>query len=154
VVGSALTKKAQKGRQVHTAGVGGVRPSQNQVSTMIYPVDFISLEDDEKDIIVSFAIPDDETGIKSLILHRTLFCEELLPDEERGVRVSLEGEPDAGETLNMLESIEISDQHIKINAKCRSYVVDVSKIDGENISELKALVEKQNYDHRFRIKKA
>jgi hypothetical protein len=120
---------------------------------MTYSVDFISLEDDEKDIIVSFAIPDDDTGIKSLILHRTLFFEELLPDEERGVRVSLEGEPDTGETLNMLESIEISDQHIKINAKCRSYVVDVSKIDGENISELKALVEKQNYDHRFRIKK-
>ena len=34
---------------------------------MIYPVDFISLENDEKDIIVSFAIPDDDTGIKSLI---------------------------------------------------------------------------------------
>ena len=121
---------------------------------MIYPVESISLEDDEKDIIVSFAIPDDDTGIQRRILHRTLFFEELLPDEERGVRVSSEGEPDTGETLNMLESIEISDQHIKISAKCRSYVVDVSKIDDENTSELKALVEKQNYDHRFKIKKA
>ncbi len=45
---------------------------------------FMSLEETDKDIIISFAIDNDETGISSLILHRTLFFEEMLPEEERG----------------------------------------------------------------------
>ena len=121
---------------------------------MIYPVDFVSLEDDDKDIIVSFAIPDDKAGIKSLILHRTLFFEELLPDQERGVRVSLEGELFTEEVPNILKSIELSDQEVEINAMCRSYVVDISKISAKDMSDLKLLVKKQNYDHRFQIKNA
>ena len=121
---------------------------------MIYPVEFISLEDDEKDIVVSFAIPDKDTGVKSLILHRTLFFEELLPDQERGVMVSFEGELFSEAAPNMLKSIELSDQKIEINAIYRSYVVDVSKISGKDMTDLKLLVKKQNYDHRFQIKNA
>jgi hypothetical protein len=40
---------------------------------MKYKVQFISLEDYDKDIIISFALGDLVTEIKSLILHRTLF---------------------------------------------------------------------------------
>ena len=119
---------------------------------MKYPVEFISLEEDEKDILVSFAIPDGKVGIKSLILHRTFYFEEYLEDEERGVKVSLEGDSYEEEPFNTLELIEISDKEIKIDAKYHSYVVDVSKIDNSEISQLKRLVKKQNYDQRFTIK--
>ena len=53
-------------------------------------VQFINLEEDDKDLIVSFAVDDKEFGMKSLILHRTLFFEEMLDEEEKGVKVSLE----------------------------------------------------------------
>lgn len=42
----------------------------------MHKVEFISLEEDDKDLIVSFAIEDSRLGVKSLILHRTLFFEE------------------------------------------------------------------------------
>jgi len=118
---------------------------------MSHPVEFIAIERDENDLILSFAIKDEKTGVKSLILHRTLFCEEFIPDDERGVKVSLEGESFPEESLNMLESIEISKNKITIKAKYRSYLVNVSKIDKADISELKLLVSKQNYDNRFKI---
>jgi len=121
---------------------------------MSHPVEFIAIESDEKDLILSFAIKDDEIGVKSLILHRTLLFEEFRPDDERGVNVSLEGDYFSEEPLNMLESIEISKNEIKIKAKYRSYIVDVSKIDKADISELKLLVTKQNYDNRFKITNA
>lgn len=121
---------------------------------MTYPVEFIAIEEDEKDLILSFAIKDDETGVKSLILHRTLFFEEFIPEDERGVKVSLEGESFPEESLNMLESIEIAENEIKIKAKYRSYLVNISKIDKADKLELKSLVAKQNYDNRFKIKNA
>ena len=65
---------------------------------------FISLEETDKDLIVSFAIDNNETGISSLILHRTLFFEEMLPEEERGVHVTYENDYYEQEDLNMLES--------------------------------------------------
>ena len=121
---------------------------------MSYPVDFIAIEKDENDLILSFAIKDDEIGVKSLILHRTLLFEEFRPDEERGVNVSLEGDSFSEESLNMLVSIEILKNEIKIKATYRSYLVNVSKIDKSDISELKLLLTKQNYDNRFKITNA
>ena len=46
-------------------------------------VTFIVIEEDDKDLIVSFALDDGKGGIRSLILHRTLFFEYVMPDEER-----------------------------------------------------------------------
>ncbi len=51
---------------------------------MRHEVQFISLEEDEKDILISFVIPDKEIGEISLILHRTFFFEEILGEEEKG----------------------------------------------------------------------
>ena len=61
-------------------------------SGMKHRVQFISLEEDDKDLIVSFALDDAEMGVISLILLRTLFYEGLMDEEERGVKVSLEGD--------------------------------------------------------------
>jgi hypothetical protein len=118
---------------------------------MKYKVQFISLEDSDEDIIISFALDDLAMEIKSLILHRTLFFENLLDEEERGVNVSLEGDSFDEEDLNMLQEIKIADQRIEIRSSFRNYQLDVSDIENSDIRNMVKLLKKQNYDHRFKI---
>jgi hypothetical protein len=89
--------------------------------------------------------------IKSLILHRTLFFEQLLSDEERGVKVSLEGDSFDEEDFNMLKKIKIGNQHIEIKSSFRNYRLDVSGIEKREIENMMTLLKKQNYDNRFTI---
>ncbi len=114
-------------------------------------VDFISLEEDDKDLIVSFAVEDENFGVKSLILHRTLFYEEIFDEEERGVKVSMEGENLEYEHLNMLQEIRIGNYEIEIVATQSKYMLDISRIDPTEIAEMIELVKKQNHDDRFVI---
>jgi hypothetical protein len=118
---------------------------------MSLQVQFISLEEDDKDLILSFAIDNKEMGIQSLILHRTLFFEELLDEEERGVKVSLENDYFEQEDFNTLTSIKISNQGILIKSKFREYELDLSRISKSEIEEILKLLRKQNYDNRFTI---
>jgi len=112
---------------------------------------FISLEETDKDIIISFAIYNDETSISSLILHRTLFFEEMLPVEERGVHVTYESDRYEQEDFNMLKSIKISSKNILIESTFRQYKVDISKIENEEINEMIEILNKQNYDNKFEL---
>lgn len=114
-------------------------------------VEFISLEEDDKDLIVSFAVEDENFGVKSLILHRTLFYEEIFDEEERGVKVSMEGENLEYEHLNMLQEIRIGNYEIEIVATQSKYMLDISRIDPTEIAEMIELVKKQNHDDRFVI---
>ena len=114
-------------------------------------VNFISLEESDKDLIISFAIDIGDHGIYSLILLRTLFYEEYLPENERGVKVSLEGDSYDEEDLNVLSSISISGSEIKIKSSYREYVLDISKIEKSDIKEMLKLLYKQNHDNRFTI---
>ena len=115
---------------------------------------FISLEETDKDIIISFAIYNDETSISSLILHRTLFFEEMLPVEERGVHVTYESDRYEQEDFNMLKSIKISDENVLIESTFRQYNVDVSKIEKEEINGMIEILNKQNYDNKFVLQSA
>jgi len=118
---------------------------------MKYLVKFVNLEEDDKDIIVSFAIQDSEIDVRSLILHRTLFLEEMLNEEERGVIVSLEGENIENENANTLSKIEINNSEINIITKYSKYKLDVTKIDDKDKENIVNLVTRQNYDNRFVI---
>jgi hypothetical protein len=118
---------------------------------MRYEVQFISLEEDEKDILISFVIPDKEIDVKSLILHRTFFFEERLDEEEKGVKVSLEGEEFEQDYLNTLIKIEINNKEINILSKFSEYKIDISRIDDTDIIDMVKLLKKQNYDSRFTI---
>lgn len=111
----------------------------------------MSFEEDDKDLIISFAIPDEALGVKSLILHRTLFFEEVLDEEEKGVNVSLEGEECENETLNTLVKIQIKDTEVIIYSKYSQYVLDLSRIDASDKSHMIRLLMKQNHDERFVI---
>jgi len=118
---------------------------------MRHEVQFISLEEDEKDILIAFVVPDKDIDVKSLILHRTLFFEELLDEEEKGVKVSLEGQASEQDYLNTLIKIEIYNKEMKILSKYCEYDLDISRIDDSDINDMIKLLKKQNYDNRFTI---
>jgi len=119
---------------------------------MKHGVQFISLEEDDKDLMVIFALDDPEFGVRSLILLRTLFYEELMDKEEQGVKVWMEGDDLEKEYLNVLNSIRIGEEEIEIKALFREYLLDTSKIEESEIQELLELLKKQNYDNKFAIR--
>ena len=118
---------------------------------MKYKVQFISLEEDDKDLIVSFAVDDAEMGVKSLILLRTLFFEEVLDEGEKGVKVSLEGDYFEKEDFNTLISVKISNDEIEIKSTFREYKLDIYRIPKSEIEDMVELLKKQNHDNRFTI---
>ena len=120
-------------------------------SKMNHKVQFVSLEEDDKDLIVSFAISDLDLGIKSLILHRMLFFEEMLDEDERGVKVSLEDDWFEQEDFNTLVQINISNDEIVVRSTYREYKLDISRIPNADIEEMVKLLKKQNHDNRFTI---
>jgi len=118
---------------------------------MSHKVQFISLEEDDKDLIVSFAIDDKDFGVKSLILHRTLYFEEILDEEQRGVKVSLEGDSFEQEDYNMLSHIKLDNNIIEVVTPFRKYQLDIVKIEKSEIDDMLKLLRKQNYDSKFAI---
>lgn len=115
-------------------------------------VSFMEIEEDEKDLIVSFAIDDGDGDIRSLILHRTLFYEFILPDEERGTKVSFEGDHLEEEHLNTLECFEFEIPVLRIKSRFRSYEIDARKLEPEEFEQIKKSLARQNYDDRFEVK--
>ena len=87
-------------------------------------------------------------------MHRTLFFEEMLSEEEKGVIVTLEGENLEHENTNTLSKIEINNRNINIITKYSNYNLDVTKIDNQDMKNILHLVTKQNYDNRFIIENA
>jgi len=115
-------------------------------------VSFMQIEEDEKDLIISFALDDGDGDIKSLILHRTLFYESILPDEERGTKVSLEGDELEEEHLNMLECFEFDAPVLRVKSRFRSYEIDAQRLEPGEFKQIKKSLARQNYDGRFEIK--
>lgn len=115
----------------------------------IEPVRFITCEDDGTDQIVSFALADGETDIKSLILLRTPKYEAKLDDTERGVSVSLENE--TGDDFDALVLFRIAAKRVTLKTRTSRYDLDVSRVDPAEVSEMKALIACMNFDKRFTI---
>ena len=97
-------------------------------------VNFMEIEEDEKYLIISFALYDGDGDIRSLILHRTLFYEFIMPDEERGTKVSLERDYLEEEHLNTLERFEFDTPVLRIKSRFRSYEIDAQRLEPENLS--------------------
>jgi len=112
-------------------------------------VQFISLEEDDKDLVVSFALDDTQGDIESLILLRTLFYEEYLDENERGVKVSLENDEFEEEDRNALVDIQIKNDEILIRSTFREYRLNITSIKKEDVRDMVRLLKKQNYDNRF-----
>jgi hypothetical protein len=120
----------------------------------MHKVKFQNLMEDDTDLIVSFALDDPELGVRSLTLLRTLFYEELLDEEKRGVHVSLEGVAIEDENTNILKQITIREGEIEITSVFEKYKIDISQIAPSEIDEMLSLLRKQNHDNRFVIQVA
>ncbi len=112
-------------------------------------VQFISCDDDGTDQIVSFAISQGEMEIRSLTLLRTPQFESLLDEAERGVSVELQYK--TGNDGELLVAVRIEANRVQIETQESKYDLDVSRVDPEEMSEMKALIARMNFDNRFRI---
>ena len=122
-----------------------------QANEDIEVVSFITVEDGD-DLIVSFAIADDEPGeIASLILLRTPKYEALLPTVERGVHVSHESFPEVDDG-DLLRRFTISGSVIRIETTRSHYDLDASAIDPGELAEARRILRKMNFDQSFILK--
>ncbi len=112
-------------------------------------VRFITCEDDDPDLVVSFALEDeDPVYVKSLILLRTPKFERFLYEYERGVSVSLEDKSGEEERI-LLKAIRFEKGEILIEDTKTTYELDVSAVEENEIKHAKKLLEKMNFDSRF-----
>ncbi len=108
---------------------------------------FISIEDEKPDLILSFAFHDEISGVKSLILQRAPSLEFALPDDERGVKVSMEG--DYEYEKNLLQKVNITNGTIHLLAQHGEHEVDISTLSENDISAMVEIINKQNFDSNF-----
>ncbi len=114
--------------------------------------EFISIEDSEPDLILSFALSCERVGVKSLILMRTPLYENMLPTEERGVHATLQGHWHNDQ--NMLEKIQVNDSLVKITTTEGMCEVDISAIGKAEYKKMVKFVKRLNFDARFKVKMA
>ncbi len=112
-------------------------------------VSFINCEDDGTDQIVSFALAYGEMEIRSLTLLRTPKFEAMLDEAERGVSVSIEGK--TVDDFEVLTVVRLEGNLVTIETQASRYELDLSRVDPPEVSEMKALIERMNFDHKFAI---
>ena len=88
--------------------------------------------------------------MKSLILQRTPAYESLLPDYERGVQVSMEGDEEYDN--NLLSEIKIENDLVRLSTLRKKYVVDTSRVEKEKLEEMIGFIKKMNFDSSFKVK--
>jgi hypothetical protein len=116
-------------------------------------VAFISVEAGD-DLIVSFFVarPSDLSGGRSIILMRDKKWEHLIPESERGVKVSDEGFPDEEEWHdNFLEQARLGDSSIELKSKLYDRKLDLSRIEKSDLKAIRKLLKKMNFDQRFEL---
>jgi hypothetical protein len=111
-------------------------------------VAFITIQEGD-DLIVSFAIADEEPGeIVSLILLRTPKYEFILPADERGVSVSHESFPE-DEDRDRLRRIRVATPIVTIETTHTQYELDVSKVDPRELGAAQRILKQMNFDQCF-----
>jgi hypothetical protein len=118
----------------------------------MHAVEFITLEDEEPDLVLSFALA--PQAASSITLLRTPKYESLLPDEERGVVVAA-GVHGTGER-EILVSIGINMQDglsVIVSSK-RTYELSLTQVPAEDLEASIALLRQMNFDSRFVVNAA
>ena len=111
----------------------------------MHRVPFITVEDEDPDMIVSFALgPNAE---HSLTLLRTPKYESLLDDWDRGVTVG--GMANQGSDRELLTSLQWLQDRAVLTTDKSTYLLDLSDVDPEEVDEAKLLLAKMNFDNRF-----
>ena len=114
-------------------------------------VSFINIEDEGTDLILSFAVYDSEPCfIESLILMRTPIYEHFLDEHERGVSVSFKNIED-----NLrLKSVVLGEGIVEISDEENKYVLDMRRVEKEDINALEKILKKMNFDNSFTLVRA
>lgn len=115
-------------------------------------VSFMDVEETEKDLIISFALDIGEGYVKTLLLHRALFFEFIMPEEKRGTKVSLEDSDITEVHINTLECVTFDDDIMKIKARFSYHEINLRKLELEEIEQMKKSLIHHNFDDRFEIK--
>jgi len=115
----------------------------------MHRVNFITTEQGD-DLIVSFAVAagDFPGDILSLTLLRTPKYEFILDPDERGVSVSWEEDEDESE---LLLGVEQSGNKVKLNTTRREFILDVSRVDGDDLSRMRKVLQKLNFDNVIKL---
>jgi hypothetical protein len=115
------------------------------------PVGFITIEDEPPDLILAFVVDLGEPGeVASLILLRTPAYEPLIPPEDRGVSVSHELYPEIED--ERLRRIRIGHDRVEITTtERRRFVLDVSRVDPEDLKDARELLQRMNFDRAFEL---
>ena len=115
----------------------------------MHRVDFITIEQGD-DLIVSFAIAagDFPGDVLSLTLLRTPKYEFILDTDERGVSVSWEEDEDENE---LLLAVERSGGVVKLNTTKRQFIMDVSHVEDDNLSRMRKVLHKMNFDRAIQL---
>ena len=113
-------------------------------------VAFITTESGD-DLIVSFAVQAaaDASEIESLILLRTPKYEPLLPECERGVRVSFERHPDDEDDFLMAVEYAAAAGTVRVRTRLHESELDVGKVEAKELKRMSRMLHKLNYDRKF-----
>jgi hypothetical protein len=99
---------------------------------------------------VSFAVAagDFPGDILSLTLLRTPKYESILDPDERGVSVSWDEDEDENE---LLLAMERSGDVVKLNTTRREFILDVSHVDDDDLSRMRKVLHKMNFDRAIQL---
>jgi len=116
----------------------------------MHRVDFITIEQGD-DLIVSFAIAagDFPGDVLSLTLLRTPKYEFILGPDERGVSVSWEEDEDENE---LLLAVDHSGDIVKLSTTKREFILDVSHVDDDDLSRMRKVLHKMNFDMAIQLR--
>lgn len=109
---------------------------------------FLGIDDEGTNLVLSFALDDGGMGVKTLGLIRTPAFETLLDEEARGVTVFMEGD---AEVEDMLVAITADREVVRITTPRRRYEVDVSGIEKTEWDAMVAMIGRMNFDSRFEV---
>jgi hypothetical protein len=117
------------------------------------PVAFVSLEIGD-DLIVSFFVSssEDPNDGRSITLLRDVKWECLLPDEERGVKVSDEAEVGEEWQDNFLEEIRVAGSTLEFKSVRYGRKLDLTKLSKADRKAMTKVLKKMHFDRRFRLK--
>ena len=116
-------------------------------------VAFITVQTGD-DLIVSFAIckPDDPTDIESLTILRTPKYEFFLHEWERGASMSFDRDLERDERVLLREVVYASDdKSITLRTDYRTYRLDVRKVDPSELSAMRRVFRKMNFDSSIQL---
>ena len=107
---------------------------------------FLTTEDGD-DLIVSFALG--EHAEKSLTLLRTPKYEYILPEEERGVSVSIGAS--GANAKELLLTVKWGMNLVQIDTTIRHYKLNIQAVQSDEIQEAKLVLRKMNFDCSFDV---